>query len=58
MEDSDFEFVLFDLGGVLARLDGVAAMQRLAGLDSEEKVWRRWLGRPADAPYRAQRVHR
>ena len=27
-------------------------------VDSEEEVWQRWLGRPADAPYRAHRVHR
>lgn len=35
--------VLFDLGGVLVRVPGVAAMQDLAGIDSEAEVWRRWL---------------
>ena len=37
------EVVLFDLGGVLIRLGGVGPMGRLAGIDSEEEVWRRWL---------------
>jgi glucose-1-phosphatase len=35
--------VLFDLGGVLVRVPGVAALQDLAGIDSETEVWRRWL---------------
>jgi glucose-1-phosphatase len=35
--------VLFDLGGVLVRVPGVAAMQHLAGIDSEAEVWHRWL---------------
>jgi putative hydrolase of the HAD superfamily len=35
--------VLFDLGGVLVRVPGVAAMRDLAGIDSEAEVWRRWL---------------
>ena len=39
----DYDYVLFDLGGVLVKLTGVAAMQRLAGLDHEDEVWRRWL---------------
>jgi putative hydrolase of the HAD superfamily len=38
-----FDLVLFDLGGVLIRLGGVDAMQELAGIDSEEEVWARWL---------------
>jgi len=40
------DFVLFDLGGVLVRLGGVVAMQRLAGMTTEEEVWRRWLTCP------------
>jgi len=39
-------FVLFDLGGVLVRLGGVAKMQELAGFDSEEELWSRWLSSP------------
>ncbi len=35
--------ILFDLGGVLVRVPGVAAMRDLAGIDSEAEVWRRWL---------------
>jgi len=38
-----YDFVLFDLGGVLVRLGGVAALQELAGIDSEAEVWSRWL---------------
>jgi putative hydrolase of the HAD superfamily len=38
------EVVLFDLGGVLVHLGGgVDAMQRLAGLESADEVWKRWL---------------
>jgi glucose-1-phosphatase len=37
------DFVLFDLGGVLVRLGGVLAMRRLAGIHTDEEVWRRWL---------------
>lgn len=39
----DFEFVLFDLGGVLVRLGGVTAMRHLAGIESDEELWHRWL---------------
>jgi glucose-1-phosphatase len=42
----EFDFVLFDLGGVLVRLGGVAAMQGWAGIASEEEVWQRWLRCP------------
>lgn len=35
--------MLFDLGGVLVRLGGVASMGEMAGLASEDEVWRRWL---------------
>jgi putative hydrolase of the HAD superfamily len=37
------EFVLFDLGGVLIRPGGVASMRALAGMDSDEALWARWL---------------
>jgi FMN phosphatase YigB (HAD superfamily) len=39
----DLEFVLFDLGGVLIRLGGVSAMRQLAGIESDEELWHRWL---------------
>lgn len=37
------EIVIFDLGGVVLELGGVGAMRRLAGIDSDEELWRRWL---------------
>ncbi len=43
---SDVDFVLFDLGGVLIELGGVASLQELAGMASEEDVWHRWLASP------------
>lgn len=36
--------VLFDLGGVLIDFGGVASMKALAGITSDEELWRRWLG--------------
>ncbi|MGC8626826.1 MAG: HAD family hydrolase [Acidimicrobiales bacterium] len=39
-------FVLFDLGGVLVRLGGMAKVQQLAGFESEEELWHRWLASP------------
>jgi glucose-1-phosphatase len=38
------EVVLFDLGGVLIELNGVAPMRELSGFDSDDELWRRWLG--------------
>jgi putative hydrolase of the HAD superfamily len=40
------DLVLFDLGGVLIQPGGVAAMRALAGIDSDEALWARWLGCP------------
>src|ERR1700753_2924272 len=37
------DLVLFDLGGVLIRPGGVASMRALAGIDSDEALWERWL---------------
>jgi len=37
------DLVLFDLGGVLIEVAGVRAMLELTGIDSEEKLWQRWL---------------
>jgi HAD superfamily hydrolase (TIGR01509 family) len=39
----EIEVVLFDLGGVLVELNGVASMRELAGIESEDELWRRWL---------------
>jgi putative hydrolase of the HAD superfamily len=39
----DIAAVVFDLGGVLADFGGVGPMRRLAGIDSDEELWRRWL---------------
>jgi putative hydrolase of the HAD superfamily len=37
------EIVLFDLGGVLIDLRGVEAMKALAGIESDDELWTRWL---------------
>lgn len=37
------DIVLFDLGGVLIDFGGVAPMRELAGIDSDDELWRRWL---------------
>jgi glucose-1-phosphatase len=39
----DIEVVLFDLGGVLIDFGGIDAMRELAGMDTDDEVWRRWL---------------
>lgn len=38
------DLVLFDLGGVLIQPGGVASMRALAGMESDEALWTRWLG--------------
>jgi len=38
------DVVLFDLGGVLIDFGGVGPMKQLAGIDSDDELWRRWLG--------------
>lgn len=43
MATRDADLVLFDLGGVLIELGGVAALQELAGIASDEAVWQKWL---------------
>lgn len=43
---SRFEYVLFDLGGVIVELGGVGSMMDLAGIGSDDEVWRRWLSCP------------
>ena len=49
-EDPTIDLVVFDLGGVLMELSGVAEMGRLTGIHSEEtgihseeQIWARWL---------------
>src|SRR3954454_15911260 len=37
------DVVLFDLGGVLIDFGGVDPMKRLAGIDTDDELWRRWL---------------
>jgi putative hydrolase of the HAD superfamily len=37
------EIVLFDLGGVLLEVGGVAPMRALSGIDTDEELWARWL---------------
>jgi len=43
VESGEIDAVLFDLGGVLIELGGVAPMRELAGIDSDDELWRRWL---------------
>jgi putative hydrolase of the HAD superfamily len=43
MSRPDVEAVIFDLGGVLADFGGVGPMRELAGINSDDEVWRRWL---------------
>jgi glucose-1-phosphatase len=39
-----YRVILFDLGGVLVEVEGVAALQRMLGRPlSQEEVWQRWL---------------
>jgi HAD superfamily hydrolase (TIGR01509 family) len=40
------DLVLFDLGGVLVGTGGVASLRALAGIDSDEVLWARWLSCP------------
>jgi putative hydrolase of the HAD superfamily len=43
VEGRRFDVVLFDLGGVLIDFGGVAPMKALAGIESDEELWSRWL---------------
>ena len=43
MHEPPIDAVIFDLGGVLASFGGVGPMRDLAGVDSDDEVWRRWL---------------
>jgi HAD superfamily hydrolase (TIGR01509 family) len=46
MSGEPYDVVLFDLGGVLVRLDGVPQMQAMSRIEREDELWRRWLGCP------------
>lgn len=46
MPDRQIEFVLFDLGGVLIELGGIATLQELTGYLDDEALWHRWLTSP------------
>jgi putative hydrolase of the HAD superfamily len=43
VSESQFDVILFDLGGVLIELTGVAQMIAWTGIASDEELWRRWL---------------
>jgi putative hydrolase of the HAD superfamily len=38
------EIVLFDLGGVLLEVGGVAPMRELSGIETDAELWTKWLG--------------
>jgi FMN phosphatase YigB (HAD superfamily) len=40
------DIVLFDLGGVLVDFGGVGPMKELAGIDTDDELWQRWLSCP------------
>jgi glucose-1-phosphatase len=46
MGEGGIGVVLFDLGGVLIEVGGVAPMRALAHIDSDEELWQRWLTSP------------
>jgi len=37
------DIVLFDLGGVLMDFGGLGPMKELAGIETDDEMWRRWL---------------
>ncbi len=47
MSESPFDIIIFDLGGVLIELTGVAQMCAWTGIASDEELWRRWLTSPS-----------
>ena len=46
MPRRDVDFILFDLGGVLIELGGIAMLQELAAIASDKEVWAQWLACP------------
>ncbi len=47
MTDFGIDFVLFDLGGVLIELGGVASLQELAASVGSVETWHEWLSSPS-----------
>ena len=47
LQPTTFDVLLFDLGGVLIELTGVAQMREWAQIASDEELWRRWLASPS-----------
>ncbi|MFN8515545.1 MAG: HAD-IA family hydrolase [Chloroflexia bacterium] len=47
MSQPQFDVIVFDLGGVLIELTGVAQMIAWTGIESDEELWRRWLTSPS-----------
>jgi putative hydrolase of the HAD superfamily len=43
VDTESIDVVLFDLGGVLFDFGGVGPMKELAGIESDDELWRRWL---------------
>ena len=43
VQNARIDAVVFDLGGVLAEFGGVERMRVLAGVDTSEQMWARWL---------------
>jgi FMN phosphatase YigB (HAD superfamily) len=47
VRQAQFDVLLFDLGGVLIELTGVAQMIAWTGIADNEELWRRWLTSPS-----------
>lgn len=47
MSQAQFDVILFDIGGVLIELTGVAQMIAWTGIENDEELWRRWLTSPS-----------
>ncbi len=45
-DHTDFDVVLFDLGGIVIELGGLQDIAFFSGEDDEEEIWRRWLHCP------------
>jgi putative hydrolase of the HAD superfamily len=46
MSDSTIDFVLFDLGGVLIEMGGLASLQEMSEIVGTEEIWHQWLASP------------
>jgi glucose-1-phosphatase len=43
VDTASIDVVLFDLGGVLIEFGGVGPMKELAGIETDDELWHRWL---------------